>query len=271
MNHLRATTMEIVGYFAALFIGISLGLIGGGGSILTVPVLVYLFGLSPLVAVSYSLFIVGSTSLVGAIGNLRQKSVDLRTVFIFGSASVITTILIRRFIIPLIPENIRIAGLETSFSFLTMILFASLMLFASFAMIKGRRNNITAPKANHSRLLLFAYGIVIGSITGFLGAGGGFLLIPALVLLLHLPMKTAIGSSLLIIAMNSLLGFAAGVGQESIGWPLVITITSIAIAGVFIGGFMGRKINGTSLRKGFGWFVLLMGIFIIVYEIISMF
>jgi uncharacterized protein len=268
MVSLLHTTMEIMGYIAALFIGISLGLIGGGGSILTVPVLVYLFGISPIIATSYSLFIVGSTSLIGSVNSFRNGWVDLKTVFLFGLSSIITVFITRKIIIPLIPDVISFAGQSISFSILTMVLFAILMLFASISMIKGKREKQETVKSNKSILKLSIYGIGIGLVTGFLGAGGGFLLIPALVLMLHLPMKKAVGTSLLIIALNSLIGFLADAGNNNINWGLLISVSAIAIGGVFIGGMLGKKIQAEKLKKGFGWFVLMMGIYIIIREIL---
>lgn len=256
-------TMEVVGYTAALLIGISLGLVGGGGSILTVPVLVYLFGISPIVATSYSLFVVGSTSLVGSVNSYRQGWVDLRTVYLAGISSIITVFITRKFIIPLIPEMISIGGLRVSFSILTMILFAILMLIASISMI---RRAPAKRQAAPGIATLPLYGIAIGLVTGFLGAGGGFLLIPALVLVLHLPMKKAVGTSLLIIALNSFVGFAGDAGHYPMNWALLITISSIAIAGVFVGGILSKKIPPEKLKTGFGWFILLVGVFIIIRE-----
>lgn len=257
-----------MGYIAALFIGISLGLIGGGGSILTVPVLVYLFGLSPVVATSYSLFVVGSTSLIGSVNSYRKGWVDLRTAFLFGTSSVITVFIIRRLVIPQIPDIINIGSLSISFSLLTMVLFAALMLLASLSMIRTGRKNENPMVNNKGTWVLFFYGIGIGLITGFLGAGGGFLLIPALVLVLRLPMKKAIGTSLFIIALNSLIGFMGDAGHYSINWALLLGVSAIAITGVFIGGRLSMKIHGTKLKTGFGWFVLLMGIYILVKEIL---
>ena len=255
-----------MGYIAALFIGISLGLIGGGGSILTLPVLVYLFGVSPVAATSYSLFVVGSTSLVGSFNNYRKGYVELKTAILFGLSSIVTVFIARKFIIPRIPDNFSLAGYDMSFSFLTMILFALLMLGAAISMIKQKGKHARSKNADHNFYLLLLYGVIIGLITGFLGAGGGFLLIPALVLILGLPMKTAVGTSLLIIALNSMIGFIADTGQYDINWNLLIIISSISIAGVFIGGLLSKKIQGAKLKAGFGWFVLLMGIYIIIKE-----
>ena len=258
--------MEMMGYIAALFIGISLGLIGGGGSILTVPVLVYLFGVSPLMATSYSLFVVGSTSLVGTFDNINKGFIDFKTALLFGISSIVTVYVTRKLLIPIIPEHFIISGYHFSFSIITMVLFAILMLIASVSMIKAK---VVDPHKAHRKTntgLLLLYGVGIGLITGFLGAGGGFLLIPALVLLLQLPMRKAIGTSLLIISFNSLVGFVGDIGHFQIDWVFLLIITAIAIAGVIAGGLLSRKIQGEKLRKGFGWFVLLMGIYILLKE-----
>lgn len=266
--------MEILGYLAAAFIGISLGLIGGGGSILTVPVMVYLFGTSPLLATSYSLFIVGSTSLIGSIHNYRQGLINLKAALYFGAASILTVFVTRKFLVPAIPkEIITIGGFTITESFLTMVLFGVLMLLASFSMIK--KPQITVPEQECRDCIKFfklvGYGIAIGLVTGLLGAGGGFLLIPALVFLLKLPMKKAIGTSLLIIALNSLMGFAGDLGHFDIQWTFLITITLLAIGGIFLGSLLSKKIAGEKLKKGFGWFVLLMGIYIITRELLPNF
>ena len=259
--------MEIAGYIASFFIGISLGLIGGGGSIITLPVLVYLFGLSPELAISYSLFVVGSTSLVGSFNSYRKGLIDFKTVLLFGISSVITVFVTRKFILPLLPDVIQFKNYSLSFSTLTMVLFAVLMLFASIKMIKAKTINEESLDEDKNLLKLLLYGIGIGLITGFLGAGGGFLLIPALVLILKLPMKKAIGTSLLIIALNSLVGFIADTGHYETQWSFLLMISALAIAGVLTGGLLGKKIDGNKLKKGFGWFVLIMGIYIIVKEL----
>ena len=263
--------MELIGYIASLLIGISLGLIGGGGSILTVPVMVYLFGLQPLLATSYSLFVVGSTSLVGALNNLRKGMVNVKAALLFGASSIVTVFLTRKFLVPAIPKQIATIGSFTiTESLLTMVLFALLMLLASISMIRSsKRKQVAADNESMDSIRfgkLVAYGIAIGLVTGFLGAGGGFLLIPALVFLLRLPMKKAIGTSLMIIALNSLIGFTGDLVHFTIDWIFLAKVSAIAIAGIFIGGSMGKKIPGNKLRKGFGWFVLVMGIYIIIKE-----
>ena len=262
--------MEIVGYIASLLIGISLGLIGGGGSILTVPVLVYLFGLQPLVATSYSLFVVGSTSLVGAINNFKKGLVNVKAALLFGSSSIATVFLTRKFFVPLIPKNIiTIKGIDITESLVVMVLFAFLMLLSSVSMIRSKKMETkqTECKSCYRFTKLIGYGIAIGLVTGLLGAGGGFLLIPALVFLFKMPMKQAIGTSLLIIALNSLIGFAGDLGHFSIDWLFLSRITIIAVAGILLGGVIGKKMHGDKLKKGFGWFVLAMGIFILIREI----
>jgi uncharacterized membrane protein YfcA len=261
--------MEIAGYIASLLIGISLGLIGGGGSILTVPVLVYLFGLQPLVATSYSLFVVGSTSLVGAISNFKKGLVNVKAALLFGSASIITVFITRKFFVPVIPKNIiTIKGTDITESVAVMVLFAFLMLLSSISMIRNKKIETEAKECKDCFRFtkLFSYGIGVGLVTGLLGAGGGFLLIPALVFLLKLPMKKAIGTSLMIIALNSLIGFTGDLGHFYIDWFFLLKITAIAVVGILIGGTIGKKLHGDKLKKGFGWFVLAMGIYILLEE-----
>ena len=260
--------METAGYIASLFIGVSLGLIGGGGSILTVPVLVYLFAISPTIAISYSLFIVGCTSLVGAYNYYRKGLVNFKTVLLFGSSSVTTVFIARKFIIPLLPKVFfTIGSYQVTQSLFVMVVFAILMLAASLSMIRSRK--IVAEKQSKEKpRMLVIYGVLIGLVTGFLGAGGGFLLIPALVILMKLPMKEAIGTSLLIIALNSLIGFLGDISRHAIDWKFITIVSAIAIAGIFIGGYFNQKVNSDKLKKGFGWFVLVMGIYIIIKELI---
>lgn len=264
--------MEVIAYIATAFIGISLGLIGGGGSILTLPVLVYLFGVNPLLATSYSLFVVGATSMIGTIGNYRKGLVDIKAALIFGSASVLTVFLIRKFIVPFIPHDLFMIGnYQVTSSLVTMVVFGVLMLSASISMIRSSHTRDQEKECKNCAKFfrLSGYGITIGVITGLLGAGGGFLLIPSLIFLLKLSMKKAIGTSLMIIAFNSLIGFAADLSHFNMDWLFLLTITGIAIAGLFIGNVIGTRIPGANLKKGFGWFVLIMGIYIILKEVLK--
>jgi uncharacterized protein len=263
--------MEIVGYIASLIIGISLGLIGGGGSILTVPVLVYLFRVQPVLATAYSLFIVGSTSLIGSFPKYKVGDINVKTAVIFGIPSVAAVFTTRAFIVPAIPADLfTIGSFVVTKSLLMMVLFAVLMVFASVSMIRNNKEpeKETGQRTDFNYPLILLEGIVVGMLTGLVGAGGGFLIIPALVLLSKLPMKQAVGTSLLIIAAKSLIGFTGDLGQLEMNWMLLFTITGLAIAGIFIGNRMSKKLSPDKLKKGFGWFVLAMGIYIIVKELL---
>lgn len=262
--------MEIIGYLASILIGISLGLIGGGGSILTVPVLVYLFHVEPVLATAYSLFIVGSSSLIGAWPKYKQGFVNLKTAIIFGIPSIASVYATRKFLVPAIPSELgEIGGIVLTKSLLMMMLFAILMVAASFSMIRSNKNidelSTGEQKFNYPVILL--EGALVGVLTGLVGAGGGFLIIPALVMLSKLPMKQAVGTSLVIIAAKSLIGFTGDLGNRTMDWTLLLSVTALAIAGIFIGDKLSKKIDGNKLKTGFGWFVLVMGIYIIAQQL----
>ena len=265
--------IALVGYAAAVFIGISLGLIGGGGSILTVPVLVYVLGIDPVLATAYSLFVVGSTSLVGSFTYMRKQLVDYKTALVFAIPSFITVFFTRKFVVPLLPDPLFVLGeLAVTKSIGIMVFFALIMLAASYSMIKGNgKNNSDEQSVVEFNIPLIALeGIVVGLITGLVGAGGGFLIIPALVLMAKLPMKMAVGTSLLIIAAKSLIGFLGDVANQTIDWKMLLIFTGLSVVGIFIGSFLSKIINENALKKGFGWFVLIMGIYIITKELMSM-
>jgi uncharacterized protein len=264
-------TMDILGYILAVIVGISLGLIGSGGSILTVPILVYIMGVNPVLATAYSLFIVGSTALVGGVQSAMQKRVDFKTVLIFGIPSIAAVYATRMWLMPVIPKEIfTIGSLVITKSIGLMLLFAVVMILASVSMIRPGKNKETdenAPRVYNYPMILLE-GAVVGLLTGLVGAGGGFLIIPALVLLARMPMKLAVGTSLFIIAAKSLIGFIGDLqGSEIIDWKLLGIFTTFAVAGIFIGIFLSKKIPGQKLKKGFGWFVLVMGIYIIIKEL----
>ncbi|MBL7765005.1 MAG: sulfite exporter TauE/SafE family protein [Chitinophagaceae bacterium] len=261
--------MEIIGYIASIFIGIALGLIGGGGSILTVPVLVYLFAVDAVAATAYSLFIVGLTSSVGSFSYFKNGLVNIKTAIIFGIPSIVAVFLTRAYIVPAIPKEVfSIGDFVVTKSILMMLLFAVLMIAASYSMIKkDKKNSNTEPgaqKFNYPVILL--EGAVVGVLTGLVGAGGGFLIIPALVVLSRLPMKEAVGTSLVIIAAKSLIGFVGEGGETMINWKLLASVSAFAIVGIFIGTMLSKKIDGAKLKPAFGWFVLVMGIYIIIKE-----
>lgn len=260
--------MEIAGYLAAVLIGVSLGLIGGGGSILTVPVFVYLLHVHPVLATTYSLFVVGSCSLVGGTRAYYKKLIDFQVVLYFGLPSLLSVFIVRRFVLPVIPDHLFTIGelIVTKGVFL-MVLFALLMVAAAVSMIRSS-GKPPAPAIHPERKNgLLIQGLLIGAITGLLGAGGGFLIIPALVLISRLPMKIAVGSSLTIMAISSFFGFFSTLSHYTINWLQLLVFTGIAVLGIFVGTAFSEKIPGQSLKKGFGWFVLATGLFILVREL----
>jgi uncharacterized protein len=261
--------MEIAGYIAAVLIGISLGLIGGGGSVLTVPLLFYVFGLDVVSATAWSLFIVGVTSGIGSVAYIRRNEIHLTTAVIFGIPSIAAVFATRAWIIPALPDTLFSFGeTEITKDLSLLVLFAVLMLATSYSMIRNK--NVQSAHVSKVQGLnypmIFLEGIVVGTLTGLVGAGGGFLIVPALVLLSRLPMKQAVGTSLVIIAAKSLVGFTAEAGSISGDWPLLLTITACAIAGVFTGAAISKRVDGNKLKPLFGWFILSMGLFILVRE-----
>jgi uncharacterized membrane protein YfcA len=260
---------EIVGYFAAVIVGVVLGLLGGGGSILSIPILVYLFHVEPALAGAYSLFIVGVTSFAGAIPKYKQQLVHLKTGIVFGLPSIISIFITRSVIVPAIPDEImQMGSLLVTKRMLLLGVFAILMVLASVPMIRGKRD-IASNNKRFRTVLVILEGIVIGFLTGLVGAGGGFLIIPALVFLTGLHFKTAVGTSLFIISINSLSGFLGDAFHQQMDWPLLLSLTSLAIIGILIGTSLSRKISGIKLRMAFGWLTLVTGVYIIFREIIS--
>lgn len=263
--------MELFGYVAAVLIGLILGLIGGGGSILTVPVLVYLFHVQTELGTAYSLFIVGTTSLIGVLPKWQQKEVDLRTALLFGLPSMLTVFSTRKWILPTIPDLIFSSQhLVLTKSNAMLVLFSLLMLFAAFNML--RRQKIEQNQVQHvfqwNNYPLMIQGAIVGVLTGLVGVGGGFLIVPALVMFSKLSMKIAVGTSLLIIAVNSLVGFTGDVWTQGslMDWKFLSVLTLLAVVGILIGGKLARKMETKILRKGFAWFVMLMGLFILFNE-----
>jgi uncharacterized membrane protein YfcA len=265
--------VNLLGFAAAIFIGVSLGLIGGGGSILTVPVLVYILGVDPVLATAYSLFVVGSTSLVGAGTYMKKGLVNYKTAIVFAIPSFIAVFLTRKFLVPALPDPLFTLGEAiVTKNIGIMVFFAIIMLAASFSMIRNKKcvdcDENEPVKFNFPMIAL--EGSIVGVITGIVGAGGGFLIIPALVLLARLPMKMAVGTSLMIIAAKSLIGFLGDVTTQTIDWKMLIIFTGLSIAGIFIGSALSKKINEKILKTGFGWFVLIMGVYIITKELMSL-
>ena len=232
--------MEIIGYLASILIGISLGLIGGGGSILTIPILVYIFHVNPKLATTYSLFIVGFTAAIGSFKHYQLGNLKFQSAIPFAIPSLISIIIV-----------------------LIMLLFSVLMIAASYSMINSKKD--IAQEVEPDVVKVAFIGALVGIVTGFLGAGGGFLIIPALFFFTGLTMKEAIGTSLLIIAFNSLFGFLGDViNGVNIDYLFLLSIAFFALIGIFIGTFLSKKIEGSKLKPAFGWFVLVMGIYIII-------
>lgn len=259
--------MEIFGYLISILVGVVLGLLGGGGSILSIPVLVYLFNIEPVVASAYSLFIVGMTSLVGSIPKYRQHLINIRTGLLFGIPSIIAIFSTRKWIVPALPEVIwQTESFVLTKRILLLGIFAVIMVLAAVPMIRGKRE-MTSRNGQFRIVFVILEGVLIGFFTGLVGAGGGFLIIPALVFLTGLKFKTAVGTSLFIISINSLVGFLGDVFNYSMDWPLLLTITSLAVIGIFIGNYLTRYFTGIKLRKTFGWLTLVMGCYILVKEL----
>ena len=261
---------NLAGYLASALIGVSLGLIGGGGSIITIPVLVYLFHIEPTIATAYSLFIVGTTSMVGGIRSSLRDLVDFRSAMLFSIPSTLAVYLTRHFLLPHLPENIvELGGYVLTKDVALMLFFAVIMVLAAVRMITSNSTPEATGAVHRPLLIVILQGFVVGIITGIIGAGGGFLIIPALVLLIGLPMKKAVGTSLIIIAINSLVGFVGDIHvMHQIDFLLMLILSALAVVGVFVGAWLSRYIDGRNLKAGFGWFSLAMAIFIMVKELI---
>ncbi|MCB9203210.1 MAG: sulfite exporter TauE/SafE family protein [Flavobacteriales bacterium] len=265
--------VDILGYIGALMVGVSLGLTGGGGSILALPVMVYAHKINPELARTYSLFIVGSGSLVGFIQNLFTKTVNFKIGFYFSIPSLIAIYLTSTFVYPAIPKVI----LETPDFYIDkptfiMILFGIIMLITAIFMIKnGLNTNDDIIKKNNSKYNLIKsiiVGILVGVLTELIGSGGGFLIVPALVLFFNLSMKNAVGTSLLIILINSLTGIFFHINTENVDWNYLVLFSTISLLGIFIGTYASRFIKGSNLKVGFGIFILLMASFILLEKFI---
>ena len=273
-NFVRSPLMlHYFGYFAAIFIGLALGIMGGGGSILTVPVLVYLMGVNPVLSTAYSLFVVGSTSVVGASGYFRKGLVSLKTAVVFLMPSLASVFLVRRVLMPAIPHLLFTVGsLVFTKDLLVLVAFAVLMVGAATSMIRSRQaEGMLASEPLHAfnYPLILSIGLVVGALTGFVGAGGGFLIIPALVLGARLPMKLAVGTSLTIIALNSLIGFGGDLSAGTpVAWSFLLGFLAFALGGIVLGTYLARFIPGARLKPAFGWFTLAMGTFILTKELL---
>lgn len=261
--------MELTGYILALAVGTIMGLIGGGGSILTLPILVYIMGIQAKTGTSYSLMIVGTTALIAGMQNIRQKQADIKIALLFGIPSILSVYVTRQWILPLVPETI------FSFKIFTllkdqalMILFACIMLLSALSMLRHKKKTETTKSDNINIGMIVLEGLFVGVITGLVGVGGGFLIIPALTLFAKIPMKKAIGTSLIIIAINSAVGFIGDLNHISdINWKLLLIFTTLSVVGSFAGNMMAKNADNQKLKHYFAWFVLGMAIFIFLKEL----
>ncbi len=260
--------IEFLGYTSALIIGVSLGLIGGGGSILAVPVLAYLFYIDEKTATAYSLFIVGFSALVGGLKQYLKGYVDWKTAVVFGIPAIIGVSIIRKFVIPILPNTFfSINDFEFTRRMAMFGLFAVLMIPAGLSMLKSEKTASKSDVVKYNYPLILIEGILVGAITGLIGAGGGFLIIPALVILANIEIKRAIGTSLIIIAVKSLSGFFIGDAfSMDIDWAFLFTFTVVSLIGIFIGSHLSSYIKGQKLKKGFGYFIFVMAVFIFYME-----
>lgn len=261
---------EVLGYGCALLIGVTLGLIGGGGSILTVPVLVYIIGIEPILATAYSLFVVGISALAGTFKNIKRGNIDVKTGLVFAVPSFIAVFYTRKIIVPAIPEKIVDLGSFTLNKEMgIMLFFAFIMLLAAISMIRGRKNSLGIENKKFNYLTITVEGLFVGIITGLVGAGGGFLIIPALVLLAGLPMKKAVGTSLMIITIKSLIGFTGDLSTSlTIDWMFLSAFSALSVIGMCFGLYFSKFIEGESLKKAFGYFVLIMALIVFTKELI---
>ena len=260
---------QMIGYILAVFVGMTLGMLGSGGSILSVPILVYVMGIEPTLATAYSLFVIGTTSLVGGIHKAKQSLVDFNKVVLFGIPAVISVFITRKVLVLKISEIIFwSAEFTLSKSILIMVVFAIVMIFASVRMIKPLKEKKVSDNEKLNYIKIVLLGICIGLISGFVGAGGGFLIVPTLLFFANTSMKKAVGTSLFIVALQSLIGFTGDImSDQIIDWKLLQFFTFASVFGIFIGNFISKKVAEDKLKTGFGGFVLTMGIYIIIREI----
>lgn len=254
-----------------MLIGVSLGTLGSGGSILTVPIMVYLMNISPVTATGYSLFVVGLTSLVGWVNYTRKGLVHLKTALIFALPSLLSVFLTRKYLMPLIPDVIFSSGNFTLHKNLfIMLLFAVLMVVVAYKMIKtdNLKKEEEKIETQHYSLVMLI-GFFTGILTGIVGIGGGFLIIPALVFFARIPIKMSVGTSLMIIAANSFIGFAGELATGTfIDWRFLFTFSAFSVFGIVIGIKISSHVPSSKLKPAFGWFVLAMGVAILLRELL---
>jgi len=256
-------------YAASVAIGLCLGVIGAGGSILTIPVLVYLLKTDPLVSTIYSMFIVGACSFVGTVLSAVKNCIDFKAAVWFGIPSVIGVFAARKLIFPLLPEKFFCIGsLTVSKDVFIMVVLAGVMLFVSLRMLKNNSAQVRHDKALHLPTSFFVLqGVITGIVTGLLGVGGGFLIVPALLLWARLSIKIAIGTALLIITINSAMGFASGYSSIATDWALLLKYATGAIVGILAGTRLADKLPADNLKKILAWFIIITSVYVLYRQI----
>ena len=260
---------ELFGYASAIVVGLVIGLAGGGGSILTVPIFVYIFHIPTVLATTYSLFVVGSTSMVGSVNHIWRKRVDLPVTVAFALPSFVSVYLSRRFLVPALPDPLfQFGQFVLPKSNAILYFFAFVMIIAARAMIRSDRPEQGEAADGRPRYGSLALdGLAVGLLTGTIGAGGGFLIVPMLVLLAGLPMYRAVATSVLIIAVNSSVGFLGDIQHTDLNWNFLLPFTGLSVIGIFIGMYLARFVTPDKLKKGFGWFVLAVAFYMISREL----
>jgi len=261
----------IAGALSTIFMGITLGLLGAGGSILTVPILVFILGVVPSEATAYSLFIVGVTALMAATSYYKKKLIRFKIGFIFALPAFVGVYSVRLLVMPRLPQEIAsFFGWVLTKDALILIVFAVIMILAAYAMIRPSKVAAGGDNKSLNLPLIALEGLLVGGVTGFVGAGGGFLIIPALVILAGLEMKEAVGTSLMIISIKSLFGFIGDVqGAMVIDWTLILSMSALSVLGAIVGGLLSSKINPAKLKPLFGYFVMIAGVSILVKEVVG--
>lgn len=249
-------------------VGIMLGITGGGGSILSVPILVYLFLLDVVMASAYSLFIVGITSMVGTVLKQKERMVDVRSGLVFAVPSILATFSTRKWVLASIPDLIFQIGsfTLTKRALLLGVLAVVIIIVSARTILNGKaKSNVSTPLKNYG---LIPMGLITGMLAGLLGVGGGFLILPALVVFARIPFESAVGTTLFIIALNSLLGFLGDLLNYSINWTFLLSVTVLSIVGVYVGILSNKVVPVQPLQRSLGWITLALGIWILIKELV---
>jgi uncharacterized membrane protein YfcA len=260
--------MELLGYVAMMCVGLILGLLGSGGSMLAIPVLIYIFSMDIESASSYSLFLVGVTSLTGAALRQKEQLLSLRAGLLFGLPSILTTFMTRKWLLPVLPESFASWGTFQLMKEDALVITLALMMIGSSVMM-WRSVSTTAPgeKFNHLRLILA--GLVVGMLGGLVGVGGGFLILPALIFFAGIPIRTAVGTTLLIIACNSLLGFCGDILNHAVNWYFLLTITGLSVGGLLFGEWVHQRLSAPFRgHTALAWVMMLTGVSMIVKQLL---